>query len=188
MVGLWWSGNPCVRWRGGNTPANTPMLTAPGGGVIALESSHPACYLDSAPQATRFMPFVPTGPRSTALPLSAWVPSAAGRRTSVPPTLAARAGSWLSFTVVLTNMSKHAFRFGRTCPSYTEGVVDSWIEQNQAYVLNCHAVGAIAPRRSVRFAMRVHVPAGANDNDALWWTLAPHSYNAAEALAFLEYH
>jgi hypothetical protein len=133
------------------------------------------------------MPFVPTGPRSTALPLNAWVHSPAGRRTSVPPTLVAHAGSWLSFTVVLTNTSKHAFRFGPTCPSYTEGVVATWMQQNQAYVLNCHGVGAIEPRQSVRFAMRVHVPAGAKDYDFLWWTLAPHSHNAPVTSASVEF-
>lgn len=170
------------------------VLTAPGGGNIHLAPFHPSCYSGYSAQATRYMPVVPQGPRSSKLPLSARIVSTG------PPFLngygrplrdthvAAQAGSWLSFTVVLTNRSKHAFRFGRRCPAYKEGAdsgLDANASENQVYVLNCHAVGPIAPHASVRFAMRVYVSKNADDMTGLLWTLAPHSYNAPEALAWL---
>ena len=97
------------------------------------------------------------------------------------PSLVAQAGSWLSYTVTLTNSSRHVFRFGRTCPAYTEGI---GADQDQAFILNCHAVGSIGAGQSVRFAMRVRVPQHVGDSfPPLGWTLAPHSWNAPGALA-----
>ena len=136
-------------------------------------------------QAGDFTPFVPQGPPSSALPLKARIVSGPplvvkGKHIS-QPSLVARSGSLLSFTVVLTNSSRHVFRFGRTCPAYTEGIGAS---QNQAFILNCHAVGSIAAGQSVRFAMRVRVPRHVSDSfPPLGWTLAPHSWNAPGALA-----
>ena len=102
--------------------------------------------------------------------------------------MVAHAGRWLSFTVVLTNTSSRPFRFGRACPAYTEGlggVGTLWgPRQRQAYVLNCHAAGPIAPHASVSFAMRVHVPKS-EDFGGLLWTLAPDSYNPPQALAWV---
>lgn len=171
------------------------VLTAPGGGVIRVDASAfradapaPTCGgVSGAPLATRFTPFVPQGPRSSHLPLSARIVSTGppfldgyGRPDrDVKPTVVAHAGRWLSFTVVLTNTSKHAFRFGRRCPAYTERFT-----KEEAYVLNCHAVGAIAPHASARFAMRIYVPKTADDMSGLLWTLAPHSYKPPEALAW----
>lgn len=98
-----------------------------------------------------------------------------------------RPGSWHSFTVVLTNTSRRPFSFGRGCPAYTEQI-DAY--PAQAYVLNCRAVGSIAPRSSVRFAMRIFVPprsASTAHPASLGWTLAPHTWNAPQsAPAILE--
>ena len=57
------------------------------------------------------------------------------------PNVAAGAGRWLSYTVVLKNHSAATFQFGATCPSYSESVDNDYV----AYVLNCHPVGSIAP-------------------------------------------
>jgi hypothetical protein len=203
FVQLWWS-NWCgagATSGGGNTESPSAIVLAPpGGGQIRLTSPNadganslpsPVCNGGagslSTLQASRFTPFVPQGPPSSALPLKASIVSGPplvlkGKRIS-QPSLTAQAGSWLSYTVVLTNSSKHPFRFGRTCPAYTEGLGAS---QNQAYILNCHSVGPIAPGQSVRFAMRVRVPAHERETfPALGWTLAPHSWNAPQTLAVL---
>jgi hypothetical protein len=202
-VGLWWS-NWCGRGsRGGGDSGRPPtgiVLAAPGGGSVVLGRNRlgggpprmigaPPCYASpSTLSATRFTPFVPQGPPSSELHLRARIVSGPmfvikGKRIS-QPSLVARAGRWLSFTVVLTNTSKHPFHFGRTCPAYTEGVGAS---QDQAYVLNCHSVGSIAPGRSVRFAMRVHVPRHLTlSYPALGWMLAPHSWNAPQTLAVVQ--
>lgn len=169
------------------------VLTAPGGGKVKLTNANdghglpsPVCNGGagslSTLQATPFTPFVPQGPPSSALPLKARIVSGSSfffkGKTIRQPALVSRSGRWLSFTIVLTNVGRKPFHFGRACPAYVEGLDN----ENQAYVLNCHAVGTIAPRHSVRFAMRVHVPARVgNPIPALGWTLAPHSYNAPQA-------
>lgn len=91
------------------------------------------------------------------------------------PVLAAHPGAWLSYTVVLRNRSSRPFSFGRTCPAYEEG-----LSRQAAYILNCRAVGTIAPHAGVRFAMRFFIPPHLKTGDAntLAWTLAPHSWNA----------
>jgi hypothetical protein len=93
------------------------------------------------------------------------------------PALGGSPGNWLSYTVMLTNRSAHAFRFGRSCPAYVEGFAG---RRETAYVLNCHAIGTVAPHASVRLAMRIRVPSHLKlgDTTTLGWTLAPHSWNA----------
>jgi hypothetical protein len=188
-VSLWWPGICAGASHSDNAPRGV-VLTAPGGGSIQLRGpGFPNCNVPSASavQATRYTPFVPQGGPSSALPLRAAIVSGPplaikGKRIS-EPSLVARAGTWLSYTVVLTNESKRPFHFGRTCPAYTEGI---GADQNEAYVLNCHAVGAIAPGRSVRFAMRALVPRHLQESyPPLGWTLAPHSWNAPQTLAVL---
>ncbi|HUJ56039.1 MAG TPA: DUF4232 domain-containing protein [Gaiellaceae bacterium] len=193
-VMLWWS-NWCGRGaKSGGSLTQSPsaiVLTPPGGGQIRLAQWHglggPVCNggpgSTSLLQAGNFTPFVPQGPPSSALPLKASIVSGPplhvkGRRI-VGPTLTARAGSWLSYTVVLTNRGKKPFRFGRTCPAYTEGI---GADENQAYILNCRSVGPLASGQSVRFAMRVRVPRHLTERfPPLGWTLAPHSWNAPQA-------
>ncbi len=171
------------------------VLTAPGGGNIRLAPFQPSCYSDYIAQATRYTPVSPAGLRNSKLPLSArivstgppWRNGHGKPETDDGPYVVAHPGSWLSFTVVLTNRSAHTYRFGRTCPAYEEGfrVINTFLgsQESQAYVLNCHPVGPIAPHASVRFAMRVHVPK--EDISSLLWTLAPHTYRAPQALAWV---
>jgi hypothetical protein len=192
-VGLWWS-NWCGRGsnNGGDSGEGPTaiLLKAPGGGTIAIRQNRidgghprplgaPPCYAPpSTLGTTRFTPYVPQGGPSSELPLRARI--VGGVAGVTPPSFVARPGSWFSYTVVLTNRSRHVFRFGRTCPSYTEGGFEKRL---QAYVLNCRPVGAIGPGKSVRFAMRLHVPRHLDSpGPAFNWTLAPHSWNAPQAL------
>lgn len=189
-VGLWWS-NWCGRGSRPNGDSGQPpaamLLKAPGGGTVALRQNRiggggrplgaPPCYAPiSTLGATRFTPFVPQGGPSSALPLRARIVSGVAG-ASPAPSFVARPGSWLSYTVVLTNRGKHVFRFGRSCPVYTEG-----FKRLQAYVLDCRPVGSIGPGDSVRFAMRLHVPRDFDASaPAFGWTLAPHTWNAPQA-------
>ncbi|HLY87133.1 MAG TPA: DUF4232 domain-containing protein [Gaiellaceae bacterium] len=187
-VSLFWSS-----WCGrGSTAAGDPgeppkalLLRAPGGGTLRFAQnrigggrrplSAPPCFgAQSKLAATRFTPFVPQGRPRSELPLS--VQLLLGSPGSV-----VHPGRWLAYTVVLRNRSGRVFRFGRTCPAYVEGFGG---RSDVAYVLNCHAVGPIAPHRTARLAMRIRVPVRLQaGTDALGWNLAPHSWNAPQALA-----
>jgi hypothetical protein len=189
-VSLWWPGICASASHSDNAPRGV-VLTAPGGGKIRLTgATFPNCNVPSASavQVTRYTPYVPQGPPSSALPLKARIVSGGpvsikGKRLTEPSFVAHR-GSWLSYTVVLTNIGTKPFRFGKTCPAYTEGF--GGLRRLQAYVLNCRPVGSIAPGRSVRFAMRIHIPRIALSAPAFGWTLAPHTYNAPSALAVVQ--
>jgi hypothetical protein len=192
-VAMWW-GAICAEPYPTRPPVlqDTALLKAPGGGTLRLGNlGLPPCNPPSGPGAT---PFVPVAAPTPALPLKVTIlrdgPPPPARDDSIDgPVLVAPAGSWLSFTAVLTNRSAHVFRFGRSCPAYTEGVGGPGVWSHyDAYVLNCHGVGPIAPHASVRFAMRYHVPRSLDDFDLLQWTLAPHSSAPPGQLATLYTH
>lgn len=192
-AGLFWG--PCPDGGGmSGAPERTATLTAPGGGAIrVVPAGNLGChnYGGSVPAVDRFTPVIPDLPRSSILPLRASIITGPPPKGMDGRILFMHPGRWLSYTVALTNWSRHTYRFGRTCPAYTEelgspsaGDPRAW---DQAYVLNCHAVGPIAPHASVRFAMRVHIPASATDVTAptLLWQLAPHTYDAPGAFVEL---
>ena len=151
------------------------------GGISIRNQSSQPCSLVGRPRlafvgatskwrVTRWQdqgPFDPLAP-----PLGSLRALGPGKWVSIP---------WLSYAVVLTNHSRHSFRFGRTCPAYTEQI-DAY--RAQAYILNCHSLGSIAPHASVRFAMRIHVPRNLSPKHpaVLGWTLAPHTWNAPQAV------
>jgi Domain of unknown function (DUF4232) len=189
-VMLWWSNWCGVGARIGGSMTRPPaaiVLTPPGGGQVMLSHAHlvdglgaPVCNGGEGSLSTLgagdFRPYVPQGPPSSELPLRARIVS--GVFKAKPPSFVARPGAWFSYTVVLTNRSGKVFRFGRSCPSYVEG-----FGRPQAYVLNCRPVGSIGPGKSVRFAMRLHVPRHVSSTGpAFNWTLAPHSWNAPQAM------
>jgi hypothetical protein len=157
-------------------PPRALVLSAPGGGRISIasnllhhQSTTPICQAPggSTLDASRFTPIVPQGPPGSALPLGVRIV----RSGEVPPV-----GAWLSYTVVLTNHSGRPFSFRGGCPAYEEG----FGLRAEAYVLNCHAVGTIAPHAAIRFAMRIRVPRRVRGK-VLTWTLAPHSWNPPSA-------
>ena len=71
------------------------------------------------------------------------------------------AGSVLQYTVTLQNTGSQPVVFPADCPVYLEWAADSTRAlAKEAHVLNCRAVGTIAPGQSVRFAMQTSVPSG----------------------------
>ena len=163
-----WCGVGSRRNGDSGKPPSAIAIAAPGGGRLLLSKDFhgslraPACEAPAPSRiaVTKFTPYVPQGPPSSALPLSARIASL--------PTV--RPGAWLSYTVVLKNRRAKPFSFGRSCPAYTEDIGSRPV----AYVLNCHAVGPIAPHGSVRFAMRIRV--SRNPGNTLTWLLGPHSF------------
>jgi hypothetical protein len=164
-------------------PPRAFVLSAPGGGRISIgsnllhhQSTTPICQAPggSTLDASRFTPIVPQGPPNSALPLGARIVL-----TGEGP----RPGVWLTYTVVLTNHSTKPFSFRSRCPAYEEG----FGFRPEAYVLNCHAVGPIAPQAAVRFAMRIRAPSRVWGK-VLTWTLAPHSWTPPSAAKALRPH
>jgi|GEM_PF-1518186 len=195
----------CVQNLSDRKPLRALALAAPGGGAITFDratSTIVSCNASAGTtvRVTPYVPYVPTEKRSSHLPLSARIFHTGSDRRfyygTVTPSgkeigdpnvaTAARPGGWFSYTVVLENRGSSVFRFGATCPSYTESVGGS---KDVAYVLNCHPVGSIAPGKSVRFTMRARLPRTPRDNNVqLLWTLAPHTYNPPEANAGVVRH
>lgn len=184
-------------------PLRALSLAAPAGGQITFGPPSSTFVSCNAPAGTtvRVTPYVPYVPvsekRSSELPLSARIVRTGSHRFYYgtigengkeigDPNVAAGAGRWLTYTVVLKNHSNATFRFGATCPSYTESVDNKYV----AYVLNCHPVGSIDPGKSVRFAMRIRLPRHPRGHwqAQLDWTLSPHSYNAPNAAAAVVRH
>jgi hypothetical protein len=166
-----WCGAGSRRNGDSGRPPSAITVAAPGGGRVVLGEDRwgnhplgaPPCYapLPSRMAVTKFTPYVPQGQQSSALPLTA----------KIAPVGAFTPGRWLAYTVILRNRSPKTFSFGSRCPAYYE----DFGGRPLAYILNCHAVGGIAPHGAVRFAMRIRVPRGTPAN-TLTWVLAPHSW------------
>jgi hypothetical protein len=194
----------CSQNLGDAKPSRALALAAPGGGKITFDSHLSTFVSCNAPagttvRVTPYVPYVPTEKPRSHLPLSARIIHTGsdhrfyygtiGRngKDIGDPNVAAGAGRWLSYTVVLKNHGRSVFRFGATCPSYTESVVPN---KDVAYVLNCHAVGSIDPGKSVRFRMRVRLPKHPPGHwqAQLSWVLSPHSYTPPAASAAVVGH
>lgn len=191
-VTLWWS-NWCgaghVETGNPGRPPTALDLALPGGSTVVVPTPDaPRCDQPSTPSRLAVGPFSPAlrrlGPDSR-LPLAASILGA--RPVHVKPGVAAfrvRRGETLAFVVALRNTGKTPFRFAGACPVYVEEVVPA---PEHAYVLNCAPVGAIPSGATVRFAMRVAIPADARIGvTGLSWQLAPATYLAPFATATLE--
>jgi hypothetical protein len=199
-IGLFWS-NWCGRGSSDNGNSGEPpaalVLSAPGGGAIRMAQNGigggrrplgaPPCNaaVASTLSATRFTPVIPQGTVRSELPLRARMVSDEHLPVEGDqPGFLAKPGTWLSYTVVLTNRSRRPFTFGRSCPVYIEQI---GLAPAQAFVLNCRPVGSIGAGRSVRFAMRIHVPPHPSlSAPAFDWILAPHTWNAPQATGYAQ--
>ncbi len=125
-------------------------ITLPGGGTVALNQASDGldvtCGLHVtpffAPQPAQAQP-EPHDPLSD-LQVALDVPKA------VP------AGTTLTYVAALTNPTDQVISLKR-CPGYLEAGVGP-PPVKEAYALNCSPVHAIAPKATIRFEMRLHVP------------------------------
>ena len=69
-----------------------------------------------------------------------------------------RAGTTLAFVVTIRNRSKRAYAL-RPCPGYEEYLYAFGQPADARYQLNCDTVTSIPARGSVRYAMRLALPA-----------------------------
>lgn len=170
--------------------AGTLALTLAGGSRVRIPSNDvPPCLSKDFPTSLSVQPyFTPDSPAKGAsmrLPLSVRI---VGRRNAVVgrgiPALRARRGSVFHFKVALKNTSERPFRF-RSCPLYEEQGPSTTRAPgltSYAYVLNCHAVGVLAPKATVLFEMQMPIPRDALLGGTLFsWFLAPYSPNSPSA-------
>jgi len=184
-VSLFWSnwcepGNP----GGGNLsnpPSGIRLAFASHTSLVVPLTSAPRCDQPQAPSLLSVSPFTPTarrlGPNSR-LPLQVTI--VGPRPVQLKPGLRAfrvQRGELLHYRVQLTNTGARSFRFAPTsCPNYIEQILP---DPAQPYLLNCQPVGAIAPHRSVLFAMQIRIPNHIHlGNNSLTWQLAPKTYDA----------
>jgi hypothetical protein len=146
------------------------------GSISADYNAVPSCVDPNAPSTIGVSVFQPSlvragRPWTTAF-LSATIPD---------QPVHAKRGGILHYRVVLKNDSKVTAGFTR-CPAYIQQLAPRG--KVEVYQLNCAAAHAIAPGRSLAFAMQVRVPKssppGAN---GLFWGLDPFGARAPQVHA-----
>jgi hypothetical protein len=161
-----------------HTPPSALRITLPAGrGSIDTDyNAVPPCIDPNSPSTigvSVFQPnLIPTGRPWTKQLLSATIPA---------QPLHGKRGGTLRFRVVLRNESQQPVRFDH-CPAYAQQLVPNG--RVEVYTLNCRGAHAIAPGKSLSFAMRLQVPqnalVGAN---GLFWELDPFGGRAPQVHA-----
>jgi uncharacterized protein (DUF736 family) len=96
------------------------------------------------------MPAVPVAP--------AEVPTPDFQLVYVLPS-SVREGTRLTYQIQLTNVSGKGISFAQKCPGYTESLKAARVYAR--YMLNCSAIGTIAPNEKVTLQMDFDIPVGA---------------------------
>jgi hypothetical protein len=146
------------------------------GSISTDYNAVPSCVDPNAPSTIGVSVFQPSLVRAGRPWTSAFL------RATVPDQpVHAKRGGILHFPVVLKNDSNVTARFTR-CPAYIQQLVPKG--KVEVYELNCAAAHAIAPGKSLAFAMQIRVPKsspiGAN---GLFWGLDPFGARAPEVHA-----
>jgi len=143
------------------------------GGISADYNAVPQCVDPNAPSTIGVSVFQPSLVRAG----RPWTTAFVSARVPDQPVHAKRGGI-LHYQVVLKNRSKETARFTR-CPAYIQQLVPRG--KVEVYELNCAAAHAIAPGKSLAFAMQLRVPKssppGAN---GLFWGLDPFGVRAPQ--------
>lgn len=128
-------------------------IALPGGGTVAVAFDGARAALDAGCglHLTRFFVQQAEPPVDPHDPLSDLVVS-----LEVPDRV--RAGSTLTYIANITNPTDRAISLDR-CPGYIEATTPPSMSVKETYALNCAPVGAIAAHSTVRFEMRLPVPA-----------------------------
>lgn len=126
-------------------------ITLPGGGTVTVNDTARSVDVSCGLHLTRFF-HQQSEPRPAHDPLSDLTVS-----LEVPPAVAA--GSALIYIADLTNPTDTAVSLAR-CPGYVEAASGP-AHVKELYGLNCANIAAIAGHGTVRFEMRLHIPAHA---------------------------
>jgi len=154
---LWLTGCAALRGAAGGglqspppSPAPSPTPeTTPVAGVIPWINGSPAGFHQglAVPVGDNVSPPAETQPAYWSAALTA--PSDA------------KAGQTLEYEVTLTNIFSRALAFPNGCPGYMEALAapSSWTTGKEWFLPNCGPIRTVQPGASVRFAMRIEVPA-----------------------------
>jgi len=158
-------------------------LTLPSGtGSLDVDyNAVPACDSPEAPTTLGVRPFRPaplpaSTPWTTSVVQAAIQPLSGGRGQ-----LTGRRGEEVRFAVELRNRSTAPIPFDR-CPLVVEVLAPAGA--SEVHQLNCRAAGQLPATGSLRFEMRIRVPADAPPgSNGLFWELDPTGAGGPEAVS-----
>jgi hypothetical protein len=164
-------------------PPRAIRVTLPegGGSVDAGYNAVPPCETPTAPSTIGVRPFQPAPLAST----QPWT-SVALQATIEPVSadeaqLTGKPGGTVRFAVVLHTPSTTPVPFDR-CPALVQMLAPSG--SPQLGQLNCRAAGTLPAGGSLRFEMRIPIPADAPKGDnGLFWELDPTGAQGPEAVS-----
>jgi len=143
------------------------------GSISADYNAVPSCVDPNAPSTIGVSVFQPSLVRAGRPWTTAFL------RATVPgQPVHAKRGGILHYRVVLKNDSNVTARFTR-CPAYIQQLVPKG--KVEVYRLNCGAAHAIAPGKSLAFAMQARVPSSSpTGGNGLFWGLDPFGARAPQ--------
>ncbi len=150
---------------GGGPPYHHIDIVLPGGGTVSLDRHADGFDVTCGLHLTKFFVPQPEQPQAHD-PLSDLQAS-----LETPPSVSA--GSTLIYVADLSNPTDQPISLD-PCPGYIEAA-SAPTPVKEIYALNCAPVGAIAATRTIRFEMRMHIPANtpAGPLTIHWALLAP---------------
>ena len=98
----------------------------------------------------------------------------------------ARAGTTMTFRVILQNIYYRPLEFRDGCPRYIEDLAgpDGWTNGKIYHTLNCASLGSIAPGQEITFEIKVDIPGSAAAGSyMLAWDLDTGDVNYGAATA-----
>jgi hypothetical protein len=168
-----------VEWRNwcvpsGPTAPVAPQalrLTLPSGSLDVGYNAVPPCDAPAEPSVLGVRPFQPAPMPAT----QAWT-STALQATIAP--VSGKRGATVRYTVLIHNPSGQPVTFER-CPMLVQLLAPAG--RPEAYRLNCAAAGQLPAGGSLRFDMRIRIPADApTGNNGLFWELDPTGSHGPE--------
>src|SRR6266487_4322652 len=159
------------------------LLAGGRGSIDAGYNAVPSCDAPGQPATIGVRPFQPspvhaTAPWTTGIVQATIQPLSGGKAP-----LEGRRGEVVRFAVQLHNASAEAVRFDR-CPLLIEMLAPAG--RAEVHQLNCRAASPIQPAGSLRFEMRIRVPADAPAaGNGLFWELDPTGAQGPQAVSRL---
>ncbi|MEN3307281.1 MAG: hypothetical protein V7603_3483 [Micromonosporaceae bacterium] len=165
-------------------PPRAIRLTLPGGGSIDVGyNAVPQCDTPTAATTVGVRPFQPAPLPATA-PWTPGVVQATIQPLSGNGPLTGRRGDTARFAVEIRNPSAAPIPFER-CPLLVEMLAPAG--RPEAHQLNCRAAGQVPAGGSLRFEMRIQIPADAPaGSNGLFWQLDPTGSQGPQAVSRID--
>jgi len=184
-LGVDWR-NWCVpRGRKAPTPPRAVRITLPGGrgSIDAGYNAVPTCDAPGQPATIGVRPFQPSPVRGTTPWTTGIVQATIQPLSGGASPLQGKRGEVVRFAVRLHNASAAAVRFDR-CPLLIQMLAPAG--RPEVHQLNCRAASPIQPAGSLRFEMRIQIPANAPAaGNGLFWELDPTGTQGPQAVSRL---